>query len=148
MATSTYDPDKVKLIFAGFEVYGYGDGTTISVDKDEDTYTKKTGATGHTTRVRSRNAGGKVTVTLEQSSSCNDLFSAFHTADLVGNYSISPLLIKEINGTTSVAAPEAWIMKVTPVEYGKDAGTRTWVIDCADMVVFAGGLKNSLLDLL
>ena len=145
MATNTYDPTKITLVFAGFEIYGYADGTFISVDKAEDAYSFKVGATGHGTRVRSRNSSGSVTVTLEASSGCNDLLSAVHTADLLSNAAVLPLIMKEGNGTTVVGAPESWIVKISPVEYAKDSSTREWVIYCSDMKVFSGGLSSSIL---
>lgn len=140
MAIKTYDPSDVLGTLAGIIFSGYADGTFLSVDKAEDTFSTSIGATGFPTRVRNRNESGTVTITLQASSRINDQLSLLHNLDLLSNAGKGPLLIKDAEGTTLVAAEDAWIKKIPTVEYAKDMPVRVWVIDCPKLVMFVGGL--------
>jgi hypothetical protein len=137
---ATYDPSDVTTVFAGVEVFGFADGTFISVDKAEDTYSIVVGATGTVTRVRNRNNSGTIKITLQASSGCNDLLSDLHSEDLLNNSLVGPLLIKDVTGTTVVASAESWIVRSSPIEFGKDASNREWVIQCSSLIIHSGGL--------
>lgn len=138
--TKTYDPSDVKASLAAIQIGGFGDGTFIAVDKAEDTYSVSVGATGTVTRVRNRNDSGTVTITIQASSTSNDLLSGLHTLDLLTNAGKGPLLVKDIEGTTLVFAEEAWIKKVSPIEFSKDMPVRVWVIECPKLIIHSGGL--------
>lgn len=140
MATKTYDPADVLGTLGPVIFSGYADGTFLSVEKAEDTFSVSIGASGHQTRVRNRNESGTVTLTLQASSRVNDALSTLHNLDLISNSGKAPLLIKDAEGTTLVAAEDAWVKKIPAVEFSKDMPTRTWVIECPKLVVFAGGL--------
>lgn len=135
----TYDPKQVSLIFGGKIGHGFTDGTFITVERDEDTFSKKVGVDGEGTRAKSNNKGGKVTVTLHQSSSFNDDLSAIQAADELTNSGVLPLLIKDNSGRTVCAAGTAWIKKPANPEFGKDVANRVWVIDTDEFDIFNGG---------
>jgi hypothetical protein len=140
MSTKTYDPKQDKVSFGGVVLGGFADGTFIKVERDEDTFSRKTGAAGEQVWIRNRNRGGKVTLTLMQQSQSNDALSAFMAADELLGTGVQPLFIAEVNGTTLVHAGEARVAKPPVVNRSKDAETVEWVMDCADIDVFVGGL--------
>lgn len=139
MATRTYDPAQVFATFAGIPINGFAEGTFISASRDEDTFTKHTGAGGDVARTRNRNKGGKVSFTLMASSPTNDLLSAQAAADELAGTGAGALLVKDGNGSTVLAAPNAWISKPPAVEFGKELGDREWTIDCDELDMVIGG---------
>jgi len=134
-----YDPGKQYLTFAGINIYGFASGTFIEIERDEDAFTKEVGAHGDTTRVRSHNKGGKVTFTLKASSPCNDLLSARAIGDEQSGLGSGPVLMKDLNGTTVVESPDAWIKKLPKIERGTEASNVVWELDCHDLTPYIGG---------
>lgn len=142
----TYDPQYVVASFLGIPISGYADGTFIKVERDSESFTKMTGAGGEVARARSRHTGGKVTFTLMASSPCNDLLSAAFQADELLGTGVGPTFIKDLNGTTVALAANSWIQKPSSVEFGKEIGTREWVIDCASVEFTVGGTTSLVTD--
>lgn len=134
-----YDPALVVCTFKGIRLTGYADGTFISAEREEDAFSKSVGAGGDVTRVRNRNRSGSVTVTLQASSPTNDLLSAIANEDEILGTGVGTLLVKNINGTTILEAENAWIRKMPTVEAAKDASSREWAFDCAELVMVIGG---------
>lgn len=136
----TYDPKKVIATFGGSEIIGFAEGTFITVERAEDSFSVQTGSDGETLRVRNRNRAGTITLTLMQSSPSNDILSAAWILDENAGKGVAPFGLAEKGGTTSVVAPNTWVQKPATVEYGKEASSREWVLssDKIDMVV--GGL--------
>lgn len=134
-----YDPGEISVSFKGLDLGGFFDGTFVSVERDEDTFAKHTGAKGDVTRVRNRNRGGKVTVVINQASPTNDRLSTFHKNDEKFGTGVGVLLIKDSNGFTVYLAKDAWLTRPANGEFGKDAQGRTWVFDCAELEMFTGG---------
>ena len=137
--TKTYDPGRVVVTFGPHIVTGYAEGAFVRATRDEDSFTKRVGADGRGTRVRNRNRGGSVEIVLHQSSPSNDFFAAKVVEDELLGVAVFPLVVKDLNGTTLVAAAEAWIKKPADVEEGKDLSDRTWILDTTALETFAGG---------
>ncbi len=51
-----------------------------------------------------------------------------------------PVMVKDGNGRTLCAAESAWIVKMTPVEFAKEAGEREWVLETDNILIFVGGI--------
>lgn len=137
---ANYSPDLITLTWGGIAFAGYADGTFVTAERDEDAYTKKTGATGAVVRVRSLNHGGSVKVVLQQSSYTNDLLTAAYVTDQsFGSFLTQPLMLKDLNGTTLIHCANAWIKKLPSIEFGKDLSNREWTFDCANIDTFVVG---------
>lgn len=136
----TYDPALNVLTFGGIPIGGYADGTFITAVRSSDSFVKSTGAQGETTRAKSNDRSGEITVTLQQSSPSNDVFSGFAQLDENSNTGIRPVMLKEINGTTKVGGAEAWVRKPSDVGRAKEVGNTEWIIDVANMDTFVGGI--------
>jgi hypothetical protein len=52
---------------------------------------------------------------------------------------VVPITIKDLNGTSLVFSPKAWIIKPTNLGYAKSITNREWKFDCSDLSIFTGG---------
>lgn len=134
-----YDPKQVILAVGGNVIIGYADGTYISAERNEDAFALVVGADGETARARSQDRSGVVTLTLMQTSPSNDALTAFAALDELSGTGVVSLMMKDMLGTTLVAAQNAWVRKFPAVEFGKELTTREWAIECDFLAVFAGG---------
>lgn len=136
----TYDPALVVLALGEVIFSGYADGSMIQAERAADSFTPHVGADGEVSRTRSRNRMGSVTVTLKQTSLTNDALSALLAADELLGTGIRPLTLRDMSGTTLLAADRAWLRKPAASEFGKDQADRQWVIDCATLSGHTGGV--------
>lgn len=143
MALRTYDPASVVVSIAGVPISGYADGTFVSVDRDDDAFTKVTGADGNTTRIKSNNRSGFLTLTLLQSSPSNDILSGLAQLDEATNAGVVPVLVKDMSGNSIYFSAQGWIRKYPTSDFGKEINNREWIIDLADMDMFVGSNSNS-----
>lgn len=139
MAVKTYDPKKVVVSFGGAPLTGFAPGTFVEITYDEDAWTKMVGADGEGARARNANRGGKVKVTLMQTSVSNDVLSGYFVADRDLGTGALPLFVKDLLGRSLAVAVTAWIMKAADVKFGKELDTREWTFDTDNLEVFVGG---------
>ena len=134
MAFNQYDPFAVTVTWGAATLLGFMDGTFVEAQRDEDSFTKKTGATGDVARVKNRNRGGSVKVTLMQTSVSNAYLSGFHKLGEqlpLSTDDVMQLQVKDVLGNVLVHATNAWIKKVSNVTYAKELQGREWIFDCA-----------------
>ncbi len=137
--TKTYDPGLVVVQFGPYIMTGFQDGTFVKAARNEDTFKVYVGADGTPARSRSRNKSGTIEVTLAQTSPSNDMLASAHSADELLGAGMYPLTIKDLNGTTLVAAAEAWVRKPADVEEGKEISPRAWTLETGALAMWAGG---------
>lgn len=142
MALRTYDPKLVLVSFGAVQITGFADGTFVTVERDEDAFTKLVGAGGDVVRSRNRNRSGSITVTLIHGAPENDLLAAIAAEDELAGTGVRAAMVKEANGTTLCAGQSAWIRKSANAEYAKEAGSREWVFDVAELDMLVGGLST------
>jgi len=135
----SYDPSQVVVTFAGAALHGFADGAFIKAERHEDAFMLQVGADGEAARARNRNRSGSATLTLQQTSVSNDALSGLAALDEAGGAGTGPLLVKDLNGSTLLLAPVAWIKKLAAVEYGKELGHREWTFETGEFVIFVGG---------
>jgi hypothetical protein len=139
MAVRTFDPKSVIVTIGGVPMSGYADGTFLEITADTQQFSKVVGADGYTTRVKSNNYGGVMTLTLSQSSPSNDILSGFLAADRAANLGVVPILVKDLSGTTVIFSGTGWIQQFPDVTYGNEINNRGWVLDLADIDILIGG---------
>lgn len=139
MALRQYNPAEVQIIFNGIPISGYADGTFVTVERDEDSFTLQMGTDGEGTRSHSNNRSGTVTLTLMQSSQVNILLSALHLLDEGSGDGVGALLIRDGSGESLYTAETAWIQKAPSAEFGREATSREWVIRTDLLVQLHGG---------
>jgi hypothetical protein len=135
----TYDPKLITIIFGPIIVSGYVDGTFVSVDRAGDSFEKDVGADGTVDRTNKNRDDFTVTLTLKQTSLTNDLLSATHNADKLSNAGKFPLTIKDLNGTTTLFAAQAWVAKDPTVEEGNTSSNREWRLETGPGTLLVGG---------
>lgn len=135
----TYDPKKVSVIIGTHIASGFADGDFITVERDEDVWSTLTGADGETTRAKNANKSGKFTLRLLAASASNDVLSTLQLADEASGGGTFAVMVKDGSGRSLYAAAAAWISKAPSAAFGKEAGTREWVIATDELVPFAGG---------
>lgn len=139
MGFKKYNPADVSIIVVGIPISGYADGTFITVERDEDAFTKQIGTDGEVTRSKSNNKTGNATLTLMQTSASNALLSALHALDELSGNGVGPFLMKDNSGNTVHAAQNCWIRKYPTSEWAREAGAREWVIDMDVLNSYEGG---------
>lgn len=135
----TYDPSQVQIIVGGFQIAGFADGSFVSVVRNADAFALYMGTDGEGTRAKSNNKSGRITFTLAQSSDSNAILSGIAAADELANSGVVPVLIKDGSGNSLYAAETAWIVKYPDSEFGRELGTREWILETDSMAVFVGG---------
>lgn len=137
--SKTYDPKSVSLIIGGHIVSGYDDGTFVEVARNNDTFALVSGADGETTRAKSNDKSGTISITLLQTSLSNDVLSGFAQADELSNGGTFTVLLKDNNGNTLCSSAIAWVQKVADSAFGKEQNSRTWIIETGELQMFIGG---------
>lgn len=138
MAVRTFDPKQVVISIGGVPMSGFADGTFLEIIRDENAFTKVVGADGYTSRVKSNNRGGTLTVTLLETSPSNDVLSAFAALDEASNSGVVPILVKDLSGNSIYFSATGWIQKLPDSVFGKEINNRAWIIDLADVDMFVG----------
>jgi hypothetical protein len=139
----TYASDEVQIIVGGVPMSGLADGTFVSISRDEQAFTKVTGADGSTSRSKSANRAGSITITLKQTSPANDVLSGFMIADEQSNNGVVPVMVKDTGGRTLHYASAAWVQQMPDQDFSKEISNREWVMDCARINSFVGGNTQS-----
>jgi hypothetical protein len=136
---STYDPKKVIITFGGVPIGGFADGTFIQVDASGDFFSKKVGADGEVTRSMSNDNTHTVVITLQQSSLSNVYLSTCKNADKLTGLGMLPLSITDINGTTLMFWPQAWISTDPSWGYAKENTDRAWTFQTGQIAAQSEG---------
>ncbi len=139
MSVKSYSPDKVQIVFAGEIVSGYSDGTFVTVARDNPSFTSGTGADGEGWRAKSNDKSGTITITLLQTSSSNDAFSALVALDESTGDGVAPFLMKDNSGRSLYSAETAWIEKPADGGFARGGSDREWVIKTDKLNMFTAG---------
>lgn len=137
----TYDPNELSIIIGGHIVQGFADGSFLTVERNNDTFARTTGASGETARAKSNDRSGTFTITLMQSSLSNAVLQGFAVADELANAGTFPVLIKDNNGDDLFSAEIAWIQKPSSAEYGKEITEREWIVETGELIMNHGGIS-------
>lgn len=138
--TQTYDPKAIVFTFLGVPLSGFADGSFVKVERNDDSFKLIVGADGESTRTRTRNRSGRVTLTLRAESPSNDFLGAAHRADELGALGgRGPASVKDLSGTSLHAALDAWIVKPPSSEYAKESGSREWIFETGELDTRPGG---------
>jgi hypothetical protein len=136
-----YDPKKVICTVAGIPLSGFADGTFITVERNEDSFMLRVGVAGEACRAKNNNRSGRMTFTLLQSAACNSLLSGLNALDEQSPMGdgIGPFTLSDLNGDSLAGAEKCWIVKPASLTYSKEAETREWLFETADLSLVVGG---------
>lgn len=136
---TTYDPSQVAVIYGGQPLTGFGDGSMVEIEYDEDQWTLKVGADGENVRVKNLNRAATIKITLLQSAADNAVLSGLWQADQLNNGGKSPFLVNDKSGTSLAACEQTWIQKLPKAVFAKDAEMREWTLRTGNAKIFIGG---------
>jgi len=139
MSVKTYDPAAIAIIFAGIPFDGYGDGTFVTIARDNPSFNSIVGSNGEGARAKSNDQSGTVVVTLLQTSNTNALLSEISRIDELTGDGVHPLLVKDNSGTTIYQAETAWLEKPADAEFAREITNREWTIKTDKLLMFTGG---------
>jgi len=137
--TKQYDPKNVSLIFGGFTLSGYADGTFITVNRLNDSFRDIIGCDGEVGRLKTLDGRGDIGVTLLKTSGANLFMSSISNGDEILAKGLLPSFIKDTNGRNVYSASESWILKPGQMTYSKSIDVVVWVIRCKHLIMFTGG---------
>ncbi len=140
MAVKSYNPASVFIIVGPVPIVGYADGTFITAGRVNDAFTMGSGADGEGWRAKSNDRTGVITLTLLQSSLSNVGLSALAALDETSGDGVVPFLMKDISGTTILAAETCWITKFADVERARELSTVEWSISTDSLIMTVGGI--------
>jgi len=147
MDGATIDHEQLYVIFGSYRIKGRAKGQSISVAYDEDAFQKNVGIDGEGYFVKNSDYGATITITLVQSSVSNFVLSTLHNADrkTPGGLML-PLVIREANGRTLLAAGRARIMKQADATWSDGGEVRTWTISTTRLEGVVGDVDATPLD--
>jgi hypothetical protein len=139
LGTKAYDPAQVLVTLAGIEIKGWAPTTKVKVSFPK-IYNKVVGLDGEVGRGKNNNRTCSVMFSLMQTSVSNDeLMALFAADDAAPAGLLVPFFLKNLNGTTIITAPAAWLELPNDVGYGPEVGVNEWSVDCGETVPFIGG---------
>jgi hypothetical protein len=138
-APYTYDPKQVAVIVAGVPMGGFADGSFVTVERTNDTFSKVSGADGIVSRAKSNDKSGMIKITLQQTSPSNDVLQGIALLDEVSNSGVVPLIIQDFSGRSTFITAFGWVKKPPSSEFSKEVSNREWEFDCADLDIKIGG---------
>lgn len=142
MPVRTYDPKSVIVNVAGVPMSGFADGTFVTVERSNDTFSKVSGADGVVSRAKTNDRSGTLTLTLAQTSPSNDTLAALAVVDELTNLGVVPFSVTDVSGRTKIVSAFGWVKKPAKAEFGKEISNREWAFDLADLDIGNGGNAN------
>lgn len=134
-----YDPKRIKVIFGGLQIQGFSEDSIVSIEPMGEGIKSICGADGEVARSLDPDQRCQVTINLLGTSSSNDKLSALHAADKATGKGMLPLLIKDLSGSTILAAAQAWVVNNPKREFGKEVGDVEWTLETGSAIYVSGG---------
>ncbi len=140
MAINTYSPSDVDLLISGFKITAW---ESISIRRDNESYTFVKGIRGKNTRVRNYNKSASIELTVLQTSEVHDVLTEIHRRDafVEENADLARLTIvlKDRSGTSAFQSEDAYITGLPDMKFSQDFDTRVWKIQCHTINIFKVG---------
>ena len=144
---ATYTPNEISVVISqassniSHTISGYAEDSIVKVDRVTDDWELYVGADNTTTRVYKGSTATKVSLSLQQTASSNDVLSYIRNNDLAtlnasGLFSIT---IKDNSGRSVYFAQQAFLMGPANSEFGNTMHHREWVICAPRTQQFIGG---------
>jgi hypothetical protein len=136
MSVQTFDPKQMILVIAGVTIM---DWKKLRISRDEPMFKKVEGISS-TTRVKTNRKGGKMVLTLPQSSLNNDALTVLRLMDEATNSAVFPIEGKDMTGTSNFFSAQGWITGPPEAAYDDtELSDWEWTIDCAELSMIHGG---------
>lgn len=142
MTVRVYDADQVSVIIGAILVEdGYDDGEFLTIEFNEEMFNTKKGTDGSVTRSKNNDNTARMILKLMSSSPSNLALSALATTDLLApnGAGIVPITVRDRSGSTIYTGQEAWISARPAASFDREATTREWGIEIANLIQVEGG---------
>lgn len=141
MTTRIYDANEVAIACGGVPIEGYADGQFLSITRTSDGFTTVVGTDGDVARSKTNDHRAVIEINLLQTSPSNLTFTALWTADrnAPGGAGIFGFICTDLNGTSLYTAGNAWVQKPPDITFDREATSRTWVLECDNLIDATGG---------
>lgn len=124
----TYNPKEVTITLGSHIVSGYAEDSFVSVEPAGDGITKKVGCSGEIVRSINPDDTYNVKITLLQTSESNAWLQDSFANDYSTGEGMWPILIKDLKGGLVFSSDNAWVVRSSPRQFGREAGSREWDI--------------------
>lgn len=132
--TLVYDPKKVSVTIGGQTVFGYAEGSLISIDKADNVTSTVEGCDGNDTTISvSPKRGGTATLTLQHTSPFNKFLYAWAEAYARDPSSATVLMPFQIDDPASVQINTiCWLEQVPSFGLAAETSELSWVFRLKD----------------
>ena len=135
----TFDPQKVTLVIAGNIISGFGEGSMLTLARDEETWITVVGTDGRVARSRNANKKGVLNFNLLATAPSNDVCSALHNADEATGIPPGAFQLIDQLGRTVCSGDETFFAKPADVEFDKQVTNRQWSLVIPKLEMVVGG---------
>ena len=139
-----FDPKKVTVQVAGINIVGFSEDK-VTVERANNAWELTVGCDGESTRVKSNDLSGTITLTLQQTSPSNDFLTTVFYNDQANN-EVVQVIITDTEGKSKIQANKAWIEKMPEGAYGKTQNDRQWVFRTNNIEYFMAGNYESAIE--
>ncbi len=141
----TYDPNRYSISWAGIKLNeGLAEGTFVTVSPMAPGFSSKVSVDGPVTRVRSHDRRRTVRLVLMQTSAVNERLSAAYNADRNRTNGGGPGMfrIADMDGTTEIEDPKAYIAQDPDLVLSATAETREWLFELPGATATHGTIND------
>lgn len=129
----TYDPRKVTTTLGGETVYGYSEGSLISISKADQVTTTTRGVDGKDLTINiNPMSDGTATLTLQHTSPFNKYLYTWAEAYKLGRTELYFVPFEMNDPSGAYIATYAWLESVPDYALGQETGELSWVIHLQD----------------
>lgn len=142
---ATFAPNDVTIIITQTStgiahiVSGFSEDSIVNIERMAETYTLYTGADNTGTRVYNANKSATLTLSLQQTSVSNDVFSLLYQNDGRNSEGLFSIQVKDNSGRSNYFSDDAYIGVVPNAQISNSMQTRDWVIHAFNLDSFHGG---------
>lgn len=133
--TWVYDPRKITVTIGGEEVYGWAEGSMVSIDKADQTTSTTRGIDGRDMTVNiNPMRDGTVTIALQHTSPFNKVLYTWAEAYANGfSASVLPIAPFSLNDPSGITIETTcWLEQVPSYAMGQETGELSWTLHLAD----------------
>jgi hypothetical protein len=140
-----YDASQHFLTIGGVPIQGFQEGSTLSIEFDEDQSSRQVDVDGRGVVFnKSNNHLATISFTLNEGSPANDVLSQLYADFRAGNGGIAPMFFKDNNGRSLAQSDACTVQSVPSLGGGAESGGREWVLGCGQTTMNVGGAEAAI----
>lgn len=144
---ATYSPNDLTIVISqestgiSHVCSGFSEDSIVQIERNAETFTMYTGADNYSTRIYNANNSAKVTLSVQQSSSTNDVLTRLYENDSASRNSsgLFSITIKDNSGRSSYFSDDAYVGVVPNSNFSNSMQTRDWIIHAHNLQTLIGG---------